>query len=608
MFGCQASDLYADPAAWRQIIHDHDRERVARIARQALPVGRYDLQFRVVTSPDTVRWVHARSFPVLDAQGQPCRSAGVVEDITSRKTLEIREEQEHEILQYLASGRPIPEILEKFVLGYEAMFPGMRGSILLLDMDGRHLRHGAAPHLPQAYCEAVDGEAIGPVAGSCGTAAFTGTTVMVNDIATDPRWVEYRELALAHGLRACWSVPIKSVEHQVLGTFAFYFDHPRKASDTEIQAIEHGAQIASQALQRHFAVQALQRSEERYRTLVEWSPMGILIHQAGRVVFCNPAALAMHRATTAQDMIGKPSIELVHLQDRATVERLSGQVLQHNQSTAETEIRALQLDGNTIDLQIKMAPTLFDGAPAIQVVLFDITDRKRAQAQLLNSQQQLRVLSARVLAAQETERRRVAHELHDELGQSLTAIKINLQSQTRSTGQESGALVDENIHIVEQALQHVRSLALALRPSMLDDLGLVSALRWLIDQAHQRQAMEITLQVGDTFRRLAPDLETAAFRIVQEALTNIERHADASKVEISARISPEAVLEVQVRDNGNGFDVTAMRERATAGASMGVLGMAERASLVGGELTVNASPGNGCCVTLRCPVSELASH
>lgn len=606
VLGCRAADMFADPRAWRRKILPEDQQHVTQSIRLGMADGHYDVEFRIAATPDSVRWVHARSFPVLDADGKAYRSAGVVEDITQRKVLEIREEHEHSILQYLASARPIPEILEKFVLSYEAMFPGMLGSVLLLDRDGVHLRHGAAPHLPAAYCEAIDGTVIGPAVGSCGTSAYTGESVIVDDIDSDPRWTDYRDLALDNKLRACWSVPIKNVDGKVLGTFAFYFDHARRPSPAELLTIEHGAQLASQALQRHFVAQELQRSEERYRTVVEWSPMGILIHQNGRIVFCNPSAMEMHRAATAQDLLGRQMLELIHPDDRARVEALRRQVLMSRQSTPETEIRCLQLDGNVIDLQTKAAPTLFDGEPAVQVVMFDITERKRAQELLRANQQKLRLLSARVLAAQETERRRVAHELHDELGQSLTAIKINLQSQQRLVSGQPGVLFGENIRIVEQALQHVRGLALALRPSMLDDLGLVSALRWLTDQARQRHGMDVRLWIGDMVGRLAPDLETAVFRIVQEALTNIERHAGASKVEVTADIAEDGALEVHIRDDGAGFDVEAMRERASGGASMGVLGMAERAALVGGELSIHASPGQGCCITLRCPLPQGA--
>ena len=606
VFGFGAEALYADQRIWHRLVHPQDVAAVRDALRRGAKSGVMDLEFRLTTTEDSLRWVHMRAFPVLDVQGQPYRSAGVVEDVTQRKALELREEQEHAMLQYLASNRPLPEILERFVLSHEALIPGMMGSILLLDPDGLHLRHGAAPNLPAGYCAAIDGAAIGPAAGSCGSAAFTGETVMTSDIQIDPRWSEYRDLAAQFNFRACWSVPIKGMQGQVLGTFAFYFDHVRTAQEAERLSIEHGANLASQAIERHLALQALQRSETRYRGVVEWSPMGILIVLQGRIVYCNPAVLEIYGAKSMQDLLGTPAADRVHPDDRALVARLGQQVIDHDQSTEQVEIRCLRLDGSVFELQTRGAPTAFDGAPAVQVVMLDISARKEAEAALRASRLQLRLLSARVLAAQETERRRVAHELHDELGQSLTAIKINLQSQSLIDGAAPDAEpYAENIRIVEQALQHVRQLALALRPSMLDDLGLVSALRWLTDQVSQRRNLKVQLKVSDTVGRLPPDTETAVFRIVQEALTNIERHAKADTVQVSADIEANNEFVVRIVDNGSGFDVGTIQALASTGASMGVLGMNERATLIGGTLRITSTPGVGTTVTLRCPKSTL---
>ncbi len=604
---CSAEALYADQSKWHRNVHPQDWPATREALRGLPQSGAIDIQLRVTAAEDSVRWIQMRAYPVLNAQGEPYRCAGVVEDITLRKSLEIREEQEQGILKYLAGDRPLPEILEKFVLSYESLMPGMMGSVLLLDPDGQHLHHGAAPHLPPAYCAAIDGRAIGPAAGSCGTAAFTGETVMTSDIRTDPRWDDYRDLAAQFELRACWSVPIKGIQGQVLGTFAFYFNHVRVPQAAERLSVEHGANLASQAIERHMAVLALQRSEARYRNVVEWSPVGIVITQEGRIVYCNPAVLEIHGATSIQDLLGARVADRVHPDDWALVAHLNQQVMERNESTEQVEIRALRLDGSVIDLQVRGAPTAFDGAPAVQVVMLDVTARKEAEAALRASRQQLRLLSARVLSAQETERRRVAHELHDELGQSLTAIKINLQSQSLVDGEMPTQPYAENIRIVEQALKHVRQLALALRPSMLDDLGLVSALRWLTDQVSQRQKLQVQLKVSNTVGRLPPDTETAVFRIVQEALTNVERHARADTVQVSVDIDDDDVFMVCIIDNGCGFDVGAMFAHASAGASMGVLGMDERATLIGGSLHIASSPGVGTTVTLRCPLTTGAS-
>jgi signal transduction histidine kinase len=222
---------------------------------------------------------------------------------------------------------------------------------------------------------------------------------------------------------------------------------------------------------------------------------------------------------------------------------------------------------------------------------------------------QLQRLSRRVLEVQESERRRVAIELHDELGQTLTAIKINLQAHERFTGQSSAELNAENIAIVDAALQQVRRLALALRPSMLDDLGLVPALRWICEQTASRSDLIIQFDSGNLQSRLAPEIETACFRIVQEALTNIVRHAKAWRVTIDLQQDNNTLddtlndtLEIRIADDGCGFKPDAMRKQALAGNSMGVLGMQERATLIGGQLTIESTPGEGCRLTLRCPL------
>ncbi|MBC7681520.1 MAG: PAS domain S-box protein [Ferruginibacter sp.] len=234
----------------------------------------------------------------------------------------------------------------------------------------------------------------------------------------------------------------------------------------------------------------------------------------------------------------------------------------------------------------------------------DVTTRKTTELALRESARQLQATSQRVLEAQETERRRVAHELHDELGQALTAIKINLQVSERFQGQSPKELNAENIRIVEGAMQHVRSLALALRPSMLDDLGLLPALRWLADQTASRSGFTVQVHHAIPPDRLPPSVETACFRIVQEALTNVARHSHASTVEIDLFGDGDALV-LSVYDNGCGFNVEEMRARGLAGGSMGMLGMQERAALIGGHLEIQSNSGQGSTLRLRCPLRKI---
>ena len=243
-----------------------------------------------------------------------------------------------------------------------------------------------------------------------------------------------------------------------------------------------------------------------------------------------------------------------------------------------------------------------DGRPEKYVCIStDITDCKESEESLRQHARQLKTLSQRVLEVQEAERRYVAIELHDELGQLLTAIKINLQSSERFKDQVPGEHNAENIRIVEDALQQVRRLALALRPSMLDDLGLLPALRWMAEQSATRNGFAVTFYIDRLPDRLAPDIEVACFRIVQEALTNIARYAQAKLVEINLLQEGQTMVLI-VKDDGCGFDVVAMRADALAGGSIGVLGMQERAELIGGQFNIESAPGQGSTVRLHFPL------
>ena len=148
-------------------------------------------------------------------------------------------------------GEALGPILELMLAAVEVQFEGeMLASILLLDPDGKHLSHGAAPSLPHDYCAAIDGLTIGPAAGSCGTAAYLGHAIYVSDIQSDPLWTDFRELAQTHGLRACWSTPIAGSGGRMLGTFAIYYRTPRSPTTDELEAIKHIISTAADAIER----------------------------------------------------------------------------------------------------------------------------------------------------------------------------------------------------------------------------------------------------------------------------------------------------------------------------------------------------------------------
>ena len=225
-----------------------------------------------------------------------------------------------------------------------------------------------------------------------------------------------------------------------------------------------------------------------------------------------------------------------------------------------------------------------------------------ADDELLRSRERLQTLSRRLIGAQEMERQRVARELHDDIGQTLSAVKMNLQSIRRAAGASGVAdRIQESIDSVDQALRRVRDLSVALRPLMLDDLGLVPALRWFVDRQSQRAGYRCRFDADESVEP-PPEVQIACFRIAQEALTNVARHAGAHNVDLGLRRRDD-VLELTVTDDGRGFDVKMAVERLGADASLGLLGMRERARLLGGRVTIESTRRGGTTVTARLPLT-----
>lgn len=208
---------------------------------------------------------------------------------------------------------------------------------------------------------------------------------------------------------------------------------------------------------------------------------------------------------------------------------------------------------------------------------------------LQSREQRLAGLSRRVLEVQEFERRAIARELHDEIGQSLTALKLMLQRHRQADGCADMTGIDSLMDVTDRTLQQVRGLSLDLRPSMLDHLGLAATLRWYVDREADRGGFVATCRIEPERLRLEAPLETTIFRIAQEALTNVTRHAGAATVTVDLRADGGRV-ELSIRDDGQGFDVEATRERSRQGGSFGLLGMEERAMLAGGTLRIQSGP------------------
>lgn len=232
----------------------------------------------------------------------------------------------------------------------------------------------------------------------------------------------------------------------------------------------------------------------------------------------------------------------------------------------------------------------------------------RAVSAIRNAQlfEQLQMFSRKLIEAQEDERRRIARELHDQIGQILTAVKMNLYTvQKVCTSPEAGSYVKDNIEAVDEALRLVRDLSVDLRPPVLDDLGLVTALRWYVNRYSARTGLdvEVTIEMLDENMRFSRDVETTCFRIAQEALTNIVRHAGARHVDVQlARDENRLVL--TIKDDGAGFDPEQLRKPSSHEATLGLVSMQERANAAGGVIEIDSELSKGTVVRLTLPLDR----
>jgi formate hydrogenlyase transcriptional activator len=299
---------------------------------------------------------------------------------------------EHQLLQMLAQGNSLPAILDGLCRMVEGLFSGSFVSIMLLNPSENRLWYGASGSLPKAYVDALDGVAVGPSEGSCGTAAYRNEPVIVPDVTTDPLWAQYRDIAIAHGVRACWSTPIRSSTGSVLGTFAVLSSEPGSPTPDQRRTIDEVSHLASVAIARTRDQERLRNSEAELRQLVDAIPQLIVaMGPDGRILYANQSVLDSTGRSMDEVMAPDFRARLFHPDD---LERVAAQRTQgfHQGVPFESEMRARLEDGRYRWFLVYYKPVLDEHARIVRwyAIGTDIDDRKRAEERLKNENLVLR--------------------------------------------------------------------------------------------------------------------------------------------------------------------------------------------------------------------------
>jgi PAS domain S-box-containing protein len=447
-------------------------------AAQSGGCGRFEAHLR--SASGVGKWCDVVVTPITDVNGAVVQLLAVSRDVTERRRDEAIRAAQHQVLGMIATGSALPDVLDCLVRLVEQQTNGMRCSVLMLDEDGS-IRHGAAPSLPEAYVQAIDGLPIGPRHGSCGTAMFRGTRVVVTDILTDPLWEDYRDVARRFGLRACWSTPFFSPQRKVLGSFAMYYDEPRSPRDEELRLIEAAADVAGIAMEQRRSQQALRHSEARNQAILRAIPDWMFLTTVEGVFLDYHARDASRLHVPPSAFLGKKVTEVL---PHPLGETLAQAFIRVGASD-EPETVEYTLGSDDSERFYEACIVRCDGDKILSIVR-DITDRKRAELEAGAQRRELAHLTRVAMLGELTGA--LAHEL----SQPLTAVLSSAQAAKHFVERdpldvaELRAALDDIIRsnkragaVIDRLRALLRKEATALQPVNMNEV-----VREVLDLAH----------------------------------------------------------------------------------------------------------------------------
>ena len=568
LWGISLESLYDKQDAWAGAIHSDDKQAAWDNFINLRNGKSYDEVYRIIRPDKDIRWIRDRGYPILDEKANVIRVVGIAQDITESKQAEIG----------------ILESENKF----RSLFENTSSMIVLHDMDGNFID--------------VNQPALDNWGYSKEEFLNLNVSIMDKDSVirkdSETRWQDLDEKT---------SIRFESNIQRKDGSIC-----PMEIilNKFKLQGKPIIMAVSRDFTERKKAEDAMREREVRYRTLFQQAGDAIFIMEQYQFTECNDHAAEMYGFKTSSNFVGgnpwqispvnqpdgRPSEEKAKaLIDEALEGRILHFYWQHRKK-----------DGALIDTEVTLTPFDIGQKRYIQAIVRDITKRLQAEEAIEQHRKELQRLSEQLIHTQEEERKRLSRELHDEMGQSLTGIKLNLTSFENKMGDAVPAPIVKDIkeaeQMVEDLLDKMHDIALNLRPSMLDDLGLIPAVKWLVNYNRKRWDFDIKLRHSGLKQRLNADFETAIYRIIQESLNNIAKHARAKRVTIQVRKLISKRLRLRITDDGCGFNVKHIEQQDPSKRGVGILGMQERAANLGGTFRLESNPKQGTSIEVELPV------
>jgi PAS domain S-box-containing protein len=627
------------------IIHPENRSQCMDVLQRVLSGERIDRIETAFVRKDGSKIMVEGSVNCAFSDGKPVATRGIFRDVTQSKWALEALQREREAFGIVAEaathGTALSDLCSRIVAALVEILGFDFGTVRIYDEKEQLLRPIAAVGLSEEDVRTkVRPQALDDTKHLSALVARSRKAVFAPDVSE-------HEVVRTHAarlrdlkVRSLISWPILGSGRRLLGVMHLAAHEPKRMPEEDRSFFATVAGMLASVVERRLAQDALKESEERFRELVQRQGEGIaMVDETENFTFANPAAAGIFGVGPGQllgrnlsDFVDKETLALIR---RQTETRRRGETSTYDveiirpggerrhivvTATPRTDARRRFVGTFGIfrditerkkaedavrrardELEERVRERTADLAKSNEALRAEIGERIRVENELRSSRQQLRNLSAHLQSAREAERTVVAREIHDELGQALTALKMDV-SWIAKRLPESQAGSPEKLssmaQLIDGTIRTVHRISAQLRPALLDDLGLTAAIEWQAQEFEKRTAIPCKLSMRINDRSLDRDVSTALFRILQEALTNVARHAHATKVTVDLH-ERAGVLVLRIRDNGEGIAHTELSNPQ----ALGLAGMRERARLLGGTVVIKGAPGKGTTVTVSIPLA-----